>query len=215
MIARISCVVIGYLFGLIQTGYLYGKMHGIDIRKHGSGNAGTTNALRTLGKKAGAVTFLGDAFKCIIAVIVTWLLFHNSQEDIMPLLNLYTGLGVVLGHNFPFYLKFKGGKGIAATGGLILSFSRPMALIGLITFALGYGITKYVSVGSLLVVTEFLIELVVFGQLGWFGMGQEHLIELYLIGAVLTFLAYYRHKENIKRLLKGTETKTYLSKKEK
>ena len=96
---RIICVVIGYLFGLFQTGYFYGKAHGIDIRQHGSGNAGTTNALRTLGKKAGAITLLGDAFKCVVAVVATWLLFHNSQADIMPLLNLYTGAGVVLGHN--------------------------------------------------------------------------------------------------------------------
>ncbi|MBU9743346.1 glycerol-3-phosphate 1-O-acyltransferase PlsY [Lachnospiraceae bacterium ASD3451] len=211
--ARIICVVIGYLFGLFQTGYFYGKAHGIDIRQHGSGNAGTTNALRTLGKKAGAITLLGDAFKCVVAVLVTWLLFHNSQADIMPLLNLYTGAGVVLGHNYPFYLKFKGGKGIAATGGLIVAFNLPMAGIGLVTFALGYGITKYVSVGSLLVVTGFLIELVVFGQMGWFGMSGAHRIELYIVGAFLTLLAVWRHRENIKRLIHGTENKTYLSKK--
>ncbi len=93
---RIVCLVIGYIFGLFQTGYLYGKAHHVDIRKQGSGNAGTTNALRTMGWKAGAVTFLGDCFKCVFAVVVVHLLFAKNYGDILPLLSMYAGMGAVL-----------------------------------------------------------------------------------------------------------------------
>ena len=109
---RIICVLIGYAFGLLQTGYIYGKLHHIDIRKLGSGNAGTTNALRTLGWKAGLVTFLGDCFKCVAAVVVATLLYRESHTEMLPLLAMYAGAGAVLGHNYPFYLGFKGGKAL-------------------------------------------------------------------------------------------------------
>ena len=125
MMIRLICVAIGYVFGLFQTSYIYGKMHGIDIRTQGSGNAGTTNALRVLGKKAGAITFLGDALKCVAAVLLVQALFGASHGDIRPLLAIYAGAGVVLGHNFPFYLGFKGGKGIAASAGMMLALPFP------------------------------------------------------------------------------------------
>ena len=83
---RIICVAIGYLFGLLQTGYLYGKTQHVDIRKEGSGNAGTTNALRTMGWKAGAITFLGDCFKCVLAVAATYFIYGKTQAEIWPLL---------------------------------------------------------------------------------------------------------------------------------
>ena len=85
---RIICVLIGYVFGLFQTGYIYGRLHNIDIRKQGSGNAGTTNALRTLGWKAGLITFLGDCFKCVFAVLAVHIIFKNSHPDILPLLSM-------------------------------------------------------------------------------------------------------------------------------
>lgn len=213
MLERILCIGIGYLFGLFQTGYLYGRLHGIDIREHGSGNAGSTNALRTLGAKAGAITFLGDAFKCVFAVIAMYYLIGSRHTDMLALLKIYTGAGVILGHNYPFYLKFKGGKGVAATGGMLLSFDWIMTLCGMITFLGGYLITKFVSVGSLLVYVGFMIELVILGQIGHFGMQQVYLNEMYAVGAFLTLLAFYKHRENIKRLIKGTETKTYIKKK--
>ena len=119
---RAICLVIGYVFGLFQTAYLYGKLHGIDIRNYGSGNAGTTNTLRTLGTKAGLIVLLGDIMKCILAIVLTNLLFQNSHPDEIYLLKIYAAAGAILGHNFPFYLHFKGGKGIAATAGMILSF---------------------------------------------------------------------------------------------
>lgn len=211
---RFICVMIGYTFGLLQTGYLYGKAHHVDIRHEGSGNAGTTNALRTMGWKAGAVTFLGDCFKCVFAVLVVYLIYGEAKADIFPLLKMYAGMGVILGHNFPFYLGFKGGKGIAATAGLLISTVNIwLVLICLAVFAGIVGITKYVSLGSLAVVTVYLIEVVVYGQLGKFGLAAGALYELYGVVVFLTVLAFYRHKENIKRLLAGTENKLSVGKK--
>ncbi len=211
---RLLCLAIGYLFGLFQTGYIYGRLHGIDIREYGSGNAGTTNTLRTLGKKAGAVTLLGDAFKCVFAVLLVRFLFREKYGDMLPLLSLYTAAGVILGHNFPFYLHFHGGKGIAATAGLILATSWIMTLLGLVTFGAALYLTHYVSLGSLLVYVGFVIELIVFGQCGMFGMTQPHLNEMYAVGIVLMLLAFWMHRGNIKRLLRGEERKTYLRKHE-
>ena len=93
---RLICVLVGYVFGLIQTGYLYGKKNGVDLRKKGSGNAGTTNALRTMGWKAGGVTLLGDCFKCVAAVVVVHMIYGKTHTDMMPLLSMYAGMGVVL-----------------------------------------------------------------------------------------------------------------------
>lgn len=104
--------MIGYVFGLFQTAYLYGKLHGIDIRNYGSGNAGTTNTLRTLGTKAGLIVLLGDIMKCILAIVLTNMLFQNSHPDEIYLLKIYAAAGAILGHNFPFYLHFKGEKGL-------------------------------------------------------------------------------------------------------
>lgn len=213
---RIICLAIGYLFGLFQTAYIYGKAHGIDIRQHGSGNAGTTNALRVLGTKAGLLVFAGDVLKCILAVVVCTLLFGKSHPDMIYLFKMYAAAGAILGHNFPFYLNFKGGKGIAATAGLILSFHPSFLPVGIIMFFGAFLTTHYVSLGSLLVYAGFMVQIVLSGQLGLFkGMSQPHLIEMYIIAALLTCMAYYKHRENIKRLLKGEERKTYLFKKNK
>lgn len=213
---RLICVVIGYVFGLFQTGYFYGKAHGIDIREHGSGNSGTTNTLRVLGTKAGLIVFAGDCLKCIIAVNIVRLLFGASCPDIIYLLCLYTGAGAVLGHNYPFYMHFRGGKGIAVTAGLVMTFHPYLTIMGVILFFAIFFTTHYVSLGSLLVYLGLLIELIICGQLGVFsGMTQAALIEMYLLFALLTALAFWKHRENIKRLLQGQERKTYLTKKNK
>lgn len=208
---RIFCVLIGYVFGLFQTAYIYGRLHGIDIRNYGSGNAGTTNTLRVFGTKAGLLVLLGDIMKCILAVVITGVIFGDSHPDMVYLLKMYTAAGAIIGHNFPFYLKFKGGKGIAATAGLILSFHPYLIPMGIVLFFGAFFLTHYVSLGSLLVYAGFLIELVVLGQMGIFGMTQTLLIEMYVIAGFLTVMAYWKHRENIKRLLSGTERKTYLT----
>lgn len=212
---RIICLVIGYVFGLFQTAYIYGKLHGIDIRNYGSGNAGTTNTLRVLGTKAGILVLFGDIAKCILAVVTANLIFGKTHPEMIYLLKIYAAAGAVLGHNFPFYLKFKGGKGIAATAGMILSFHPYFIPVAVVLFFGIFFTTHYVSLGSLLFYTGFLIEMIVLGQMGVFHMSQPLLIELYVVTAVLTVMAYYKHKENIKRLLNGTERKTYLSHKNK
>ena len=211
---RIICLAIGYVFGLFQTGYIYGKLHNVDIRTMGSGNAGTTNALRTMGLKAGAITFLGDAFKCIFAVLTVKIIFKDSCADILPLLAMYAGCGAVLGHNIPFYLKFRGGKGIAATAGLLASTLHiGLTLVCLLAFAIPVFVTKYVSLGSLIVVTTYLACVIGYGQMGGFGVEQVVLNEMYIIAAFLMILAFIRHRANIKRLINGTENKIGKSKK--
>lgn len=216
-IARILCLVIGYFFGLIQTAYIYGKMHGIDIREHGSGNSGTTNALRVLGKKAGLIVFLGDLLKataaCLFARIIGTLYF----PDIIYPMILLAGLGVVIGHNFPFYMNFKGGKGIAATAGVILGLlDYRIILICLVAFILCVIITRYVSLGSLIVVTLFLVSFIVLGINGMIFnpatgavCSEKELVESYIVIFLFTALAFYRHKTNIVRLIHGNENKIF------
>ena len=208
---RVVCLLIGYVFGLFQTAYIYGRLHGIDIRNFGSGNAGTTNTLRVFGTKAGLLVLLGDIMKCILAVVITAVIFDSSHPDMVYLLKMYTAAGAIIGHNFPFYLKFKGGKGIAATAGLILSFHPYLIPMGIVLFFGAFFITHYVSLGSLLVYAGFMIELVILGQMGIFGMTQAVLTEMYVIAGLLTIMAYWKHRENIKRLLSGSERKTYLT----
>ena len=207
---RLICVAIGYLFGLFQTGYIYGMINHVDIRKHGSGNAGTTNALRTLGWKAGVITFVGDCLKCVLAVVIVRFLFIQDMR--MELYAIYAGLGAVLGHNFPFYLKFKGGKGIASTAGLILAVNPVMFLIVAVVFITIVWFTQYVSLGSLVIMVLFVIMVVISGQAGWMILPTTSLGEYYAIAVVLAALAFWRHRANIKRLIKGTENKTDLRK---
>ncbi len=210
---RIICLIIGYVFGLFQTAYIYGKAHGVDIRQMGSGNAGTTNTLRVFGTKAGLLVFVGDVLKCALAVTVARLLFSGSRPDIIYLLMLYAAAGAILGHNFPCYMGFKGGKGIAATAGLIASFHPAFIPVGLFLFAAAFLTTHYVSLGSLLVYAGFFIQLIIMGQMGIFGMSQAALLEMYAVAAFLTAMAYIKHRANIVRLIKGEERKTYLTKK--
>lgn len=200
---RIICLAIGYICGLLQTGYLVGKMNHVDIRKEGSGNAGSTNALRVMGWKAGAMTFAGDVIKCLAAVLIARYLYRDTEY--VPLLAMYAGMGATLGHNFPFYLKFKGGKGIAVLAGLVLATGFVMVPIPLTAFLIAVLMTRYVSLGSLLASSMFFLEVLFYGQLGGFDMAFRYRMELYVLVFLLMVLAWVRHKENIKRLLAGTE----------
>ena len=211
---RVICLLMGYVFGLFQTAFFYGKAQGIDIREHGSGNSGTTNALRVLGPKAGVIVFLGDCLKCMIAVFLTKFIFGENHGDIIYLLCLYTAAGAILGHNFPFYMQFKGGKGIASSAGLMIAF-HPYFIPMMLTLFFGtFFLTHFVSLGSLLIYAGFVIEMIICGQTGVFGeVSQTVLNEMYVISFLMAAMAYWRHRENIKRLLHGNERKTYLTKK--
>ena len=212
---RMVCLLIGYCFGIFQTAFIYGKLHGIDIREKGSGNAGTTNALRVLGKKAGIIVFFGDALKAVFAMVLVHVLFQNQYPDMEALLRMYAGAGVVLGHNFPFYMGFKGGKGIAATGGISLGMAWQCCVAVAITFFSIFFATHYVSLGSLCMYVVFVIALVIMGQTGSFGMTQACLTEMYVIAVLLMIMAFVRHRGNLERLIHGNERKTYLTKKNK
>lgn len=211
---RAVCLVLGYVFGLFQTGYLYSKSHQIDIRNYGSGNSGSTNILRVMGVKAGLVVFLGDAFKAIFATLVTRYLFRD-QPDAMYLYLFYTGLGVVLGHNYPFYMGFRGGKGIASCAGLMAALDWRVTLACLILFSTVVYVTRYVSLGSILVMALMFIGYVFFGvYCGDYGLAAVHIPEFILIAAIISALGIWRHHTNIKRLLSGTENKIGAKKKE-
>ncbi|HJB17000.1 MAG TPA: glycerol-3-phosphate 1-O-acyltransferase PlsY [Candidatus Blautia excrementipullorum] len=207
---RIICLAVGYVCGLFQTSYIIGKMHKTDIREHGSGNAGTTNALRTFGKKAGALTLLGDLLKCMIAVFLVRLIFRREYADIMPLLSVYAAAGCILGHNFPVYLKFRGGKGVAASVGFVLAFDWRIFVIGAVVFFTLFFLTHYVSLCSLSAYVTALIVMIIFGQMGSYKMDASHTLEMYAVMAALTVLAFYKHRENIKRLVHGSENRIYL-----
>ena len=194
IVARIIALLIGYGFGLFQTGYLYGKSKGIDIRQQGSGNAGTTNSLRVLGWKAGIITFAGDLLKAVFAVLLVKLIFHGTYGADTKVLELYAGFGTVLGHNFPCYLQFRGGKGIAV-------------ICCAVGFLIIVGITRYVSVGSIFLVSAYLVQAIIFGQLGWLKISGASRIEFYILSACFTGMAIWRHRANIVRLMNGTENK--------
>jgi len=215
---RVFCLLIGYAFGCVQTAYIIGRTMGkIDIRKEGSGNAGTTNITRVMGAKAGGIVFLTDVLKAVAAYVVCSLLFHGEGAFVpgvshlggvdLPaatgyLPGLYGGIGVIAGHNFPFYMKFKGGKGIASTVGVTLSFDLLGGVVAGLIGLMGVIITKYISVTSLILTALFPVTMLVRGHRG----------EAVILGFVVMGLAWFQHRGNIARLLKGTENKFTIGK---
>ena len=203
---RILLLIIGYFIGNIETGYIFGKIHKMDIRNYGSGNAGATNTLRVLGAKAGLVVFLGDFCKSLIPCLVVRFIFRDNVS-LSYIYMLYIGLGVVMGHNFPFYLGFKGGKGVASTAGIIMALDIRIAVVCLIVFIITVAITRYVSLGSIFVMiiligmSHFLVKF----SYG-FGEGASPM-EFRLLTAAGGLLSIFMHRANIKRLLGGTENK--------
>ena len=205
---RIICLLIGYAFGCIQTAYITGRIaRDIDIREHGSGNAGMTNVLRTIGRRAGVIVFSSDVLKAIIAFVIAALIFNGGGSffaDGLPIQpGLYAGLGAVLGHNFPFFLKFKGGKGISATLGVMLAVDWRAAIIVYVVAAILIALTKYISLASITMVVLFPILLFIFGY------GVEPLLVMVILAAMAIFL----HRGNVQRLLAGNERKVELWKK--
>lgn len=201
MIEVIIGVLGAYLLGSIPTAVWYGRVfHGVDIRNHGSGNAGATNSLRVLGKKAGVIVLLIDLLKGYMAISLAGIITQHSDfqstEYIVPLL----GLAVVVGHIFPIFAQFKGGKGVATSLGVILAIHPLATLICLVVFLLIVFTTKYVSLGSMLGALTFPVQLVS----GFWGL-QPMIIVIF--GFVLAVLLVITHRENVKRLLAGNENK--------
>ncbi len=212
---RAICIIIGYAFGLFQTSYIYGRLNHVDIRNYGSGNAGTTNAMRVLGKKAGIITYIGDMLKGVLAGVLVRLLCAyifdigtgDAYSSMEMILIMYTGIGVVLGHNYPFYMNFKGGKGIAASSGVVISlFFWPIIIIDLCTFIFVVYFSKYVSLGSICLVLMHLVLTIAFGLTGYLDInGKNYIFEFFFLTVIFVGIAIFKHRGNIKRLINGTE----------
>ena len=199
---RLICIAIGYAIGCIQTAFIIGKLCKTDLSKKGSGNLGTTNALRVLGFKAGLATFICDILKGVVSFLLARWLFPDEAL----LAGLYSCAGTILGHDFPFYLRFKGGKGIAATIGMVLcvGFTASMPLM-LISFAIGIvavAMSGYISLGSML----FSVAIPICAFL-W-----KLPLEASILTAVMAALVLWQHRANIGRLRTGNENKFTLRK---
>jgi len=203
---RILLLIIGYFIGNIETGYIFGKLNKMDIRNYGSGNAGATNTLRVLGPKAGLIVFLGDFCKSLIPCLLVRFIFRDNVS-LSYVYMLYIGLGVVLGHNFPFYLGFKGGKGVASTAGIIVALDIRIAAVCLVVFILIVAITRFVSLASIFVMIIFIGMSHMLVKTNYGFTDGSSPMEFRLLIVIIGFLSIFMHRANIKRLLNGTENK--------
>lgn len=189
----IFMVIIGYLIGSINFSFLFGKrLKGIDIRQHGSGNAGATNTLRVLGKGPAVLVLLLDLFKGIAAIII-------AEKIAGPLtaIPVYVGVAAILGHNWPIYYGFRGGKGVATTVGVMAYFAFFPAILSAIIALLVIAVTRYVSLGSL----TFMVALSIFSFID-----HQPPLEIF-VSFVVLLLSIFRHRHNIVRLWNGSENK--------
>ncbi len=203
----ITTTVIAYLLGSVPTAVWYGQaFYGVDIRKHGSGNAGATNTFRTLGKRAGTIVLLVDVLKGYTATILATILEYlhvMPAEDVMAW-KLVFGLVAVIGHLYPVFAEFKGGKGVATLLGMILAIHPEMAAVCIGIFLLVVIASQYVSLGSLLAALAFPVLLL----LQIFGERESPL--LIVFGFVVFLIVALTHQKNIGRLWRGQESRTVL-----
>ena len=198
----VICALLAYLLGSIPTGFLVARLRGIDIRHSGSGNIGATNAFRVLGKPAGIFVLVADGLKGFAAC--TWLLFAiwrvaglKPTENEAFALPIVTGVAVILGHNYTCWLKFKGGKGIATTAGVLAALVPWALVVSLSLWIVVTLATRYVSVGSL-------VAAVALAPAAWFSTRS---VPLTVVTGLMGALAIYKHKANIQRLRAGTENR--------
>jgi len=189
-------IMAGYLIGSLPVGYVIAKVKGFDIREHGSGNIGTTNVWRNLGPVPGIITLIGDILKGGSALLLG---AHVGGQN----LGLVCGLAAIAGHSWPLFLRFKGGKIIATSLGVLIGFSYETALLAAAVWLITVAISKYVSLGSIIAAISVPIWMLVLK------------LELpYLIfGTSAAVFAIFKHRSNIKRILSGTEFKIGQSKK--
>ena len=202
MIIIILTSVLAYLLGSIPSAVWYGKIfHKIDVRQHGSGNAGATNTLRILGNKAGFIVFFLDFLKGFIATKLPALTFLKDTNDVSELFNYQILFGVlaVVGHVFPVFAGFKGGKGVAVLFAVLFAMDIRVALISLAVFILLVWITRYISVGSMAGALTSPIAVGYFYGLDQFGF--------LAFCSVIAIAVVYLHRPNIKRLLAGNENR--------
>lgn len=199
--------VLSYLLGSLNFGVILSNtVKKEDVRESGSGNAGTTNMMRTYGKTLGLLTIAGDILKVMVAIWIAFKIMDveelkvtldNASNYPQVVLKSFAGLFAVLGHIFPCFFKFKGGKGVATSGGMVIMIDWRIALILLVIFALTILITKYVSLGSILMAVFYPV---------FIGIFYKDII-LVLIATVFTIIVVVAHRENVKRLINHTENK--------
>ena len=202
MAAYIIIAIIAYLLGSISFSVIISKkMAGFDVRDKGSKNAGSTNVLRTVGKKAAILTLIGDCLKGIVAILIAFVVGKIRQELDGALLVQLAGIFVVVGHTFPIFFKFKGGKGVATSLGVLLLTNWQIGLICLVFALVLMALTRFVSLGSVAAAVLFPV-LTIFITNNYLVPGN------YIIfGIILAVLVIFNHRENIKRLLEGKENK--------
>jgi len=203
-VAILMCLAGGYVSGAVPFGYLAGRLRGLDIRQHGSGNIGATNALRVLGKGIGIPVFILDMVKGWLPVVLAaaWLAGQGHPVTLVSAGAVLTGFGAVLGHMFTFWLQFKGGKGVATTAGVLLGIAPLAMLGGLVVWLIFFFTLRYVSLASMMsgvgVVVTMLVLMLRSGQWDWVMLG---------FGVLVMILVFVRHRSNISRILAGTEPK--------
>ncbi|MBV8410667.1 MAG: glycerol-3-phosphate 1-O-acyltransferase PlsY [Alphaproteobacteria bacterium] len=197
----LAAVAVGYLLGSLNTAVIVGKIYGKDIRHHGSRNAGLTNALRVLGRAAALLVLLGDILKGIVACLIGLRLgvyaSSGGAADCVSL--LAAGAGAVVGHNWPVYFGFKGGKGALTGVAVLLMIDWVMALLCLGVFVAIVASTRYVSLGTICAALFF----VAISFIPVFG----HAFYFQIFGFLMAFIVVFKHRENIQRLFSGTENK--------
>ena len=202
MVVNVVTAIIAYLIGSINFSIILSKkMAGFDVREKGSGNAGTTNMLRAVGKKAAAITLLCDILKGVIAILVAIFIGNVIEGANKPLLVQIAGIAVILGHTFPIFFKFKGGKGVATSLGVLIMSNWQIGLICLVFALVLMALTQMVSVGSIAAAILYPV-LTIF-------IPQNYIIpgNYIIYSIVLAVIIVFNHRENIKRMLNGTENK--------
>lgn len=215
MIAGLVCIavaILSYLLGSLNFGVILSKgIEKDDIREHGSGNAGTTNMLRNYGKKLAIFTIIGDMIKVAVAIGLSFLivkltnvydLISEANVDADMLIKSFSGFFCVLGHIFPCFFKFKGGKGVATAGGMVFIVDWKIALILLAIFIIIVAVTKYVSLGSIIIALLYPILIFLFYKS----------FVLTIIALIFTLIVIVAHRSNIKKLINHSENKINLKK---
>ena len=205
MVECVVMAIIAYLIGSINFSVILSKkMAGFDVREKGSGNAGTTNMLRSVGKKAAAITLVCDVLKGVVAILIAMFIGKTVQGSNGALLVQVAGIAVILGHTFPVFFKFKGGKGVATSLGVLIMSNWQIGLICLVFALILIALTQMVSVGSIAAAILYPV-LTLFIPQNYIVPGN------YLIySIILAIFIVFNHRENVKRLLNGNENKISL-----
>ncbi len=212
MVVYIIMAIVAYAIGSINFSVLISrKMAGFDVREKGSGNAGSTNVLRTVGKKAAALTLVCDILKGVVAVLISLLISKIAKDCSPAILVEIAALAVVLGHTFPIFFEFRGGKGVATSLGLILIINWKIGLICLVFALILMAITRMVSLGSISAAVLFAV-LTLFIRESYI---VEYEASFIIFGILLAAFVIFNHRSNLKRIIAGTENKLSFSKKEK